>query len=327
MHEHERAGFVMEDGLSHPRSTFEAAVINGKSPHASVTARMKALVPTLVLVASLGLIGVACADRDEAAAAHADRPSETGPVQLGTKALVITLGGVAALFGALLYVMPARAAEATRKKIERSMTERAITQAEEDRRRIARELHDGAGQALTAARLQLAALRQNVVGHRDEIEQILACVDEAMNEVRHSTSALAPPALAEFGLRGAIQRHCQSFSAASHLPVRFDAPLPLPPLAAITESTCYRIVQEALHNAARHAGGKQAWVRIEIWGDHLRLEVGDDGPGLPDEAKGGFGLESIRDRAKLAGGSAKLVERRGPGPRIVVTLPLGGVES
>jgi signal transduction histidine kinase len=76
---------------------------------------------------------------------------------------------------------------------------------EEDRRRIARELHDGAGQALTAARLQLIALRPSIASNdaaREIVGQIVRNVDEAIEEVRRSTSALAPPALAELGLVG-----------------------------------------------------------------------------------------------------------------------------
>jgi two-component system sensor histidine kinase UhpB len=255
-----------------------------------------------------------------AAPAEADRSTaaDTGPVLDTTKAIAIGLGIVAALMGVLLYVVPKGAVEKTKKRVESVMAERALTLQEEDRRRIARELHDGAGQALTAARLQLAALRDVAEPHEEAIRHILSHVDEAIEEVRRSTTALAPPAIAEFGLAGAIERHCESFASASGLPVDVKIPERLPPMREYLETACYRITQEALSNAARHAGARRAWVTLDCSPEAIRLEVGDDGVGLRD-GSGGFGLESIRERARLAGGS---VEVQGPGTRIHVVLPV-----
>ena len=228
------------------------------------------------------------------------------------------LGAVAALLGVLLYVVPKGAVEATKKRVESAMAERALTLQEEDRRRIARELHDGAGQALTAARLQLAALRETAEPHHEAIRQILVHIDEAIEEVRRSTTALAPPAIAEFGLAGAIERHCESFASASGLFVDVEIAEPLPAMREYLETACYRVMQEALSNAVRHAGARRVWVKLACSERTVELEIGDDGIGLRD-ASNGFGLGSIRDRVRLAGGS---VEVRGPGTRIQVRLPL-----
>jgi len=203
----------------------------------------------------------------------------------------------------------------------------ARDEVQEERLRIARELHDGVGQWLTAAKLQLVFLRRRDAGHAEELERLVACLDRAVDELRHSTTALAPRTVAELGLRDALTQHCRIFSEATRLPVRIEAPFPIPALPVSTAMACYRIAQEALHNAARHAVCTYAWVRIEAWRHHLRLEVGDDGKGLSGARRGGFGLESMRERARLAGGTAKIVETAGAGLRVVVTLPMTGTQT
>lgn len=248
--------------------------------------------------------------------------SDTGPLLTGTKAVAVGLGVVAVLLSVLLYVVPQRAVAVARRRTETAMGERILTLQEEDRRRIARELHDGAGQALTAARLQLIALRANEAVPRELVQQIMDQVDEAIDEVRRSTSALAPPAIAELGLLGALARHCDNFASASGLDVRLQAPPTVPELPAYVETTIYRIVQEALTNTARHAGATSAWVTLSASEATVRLEVGDDGTGGIEVAKRGFGFESIGDRARLAGGTLELLGEPGPGARVRVTIPL-----
>jgi two-component system sensor histidine kinase UhpB len=224
---------------------------------------------------------------------------DTGPLLLGTHWLVRFAGGVAVGMGILLYLIPARAVAVSRRRIEATLMERAVSYQEEDRRRIARELHDGAGQALTAARLQLMALREDI-RDVDAVDRILKSLDEAIDEVRRSTSALAPPALAELGLLGALEQHCEAFALASQLRVSCEVPDRLPPLPASVELSCYRIAQEALHNTARHAGAKNAWVRLQAKGSELLLSIGDNGVGLLPQSSPGLGLDSIAERVRLA---------------------------
>jgi two-component system, NarL family, sensor histidine kinase UhpB len=247
--------------------------------------------------------------------------SDTGPLLDATRMVAIGLGVATLSLSVLLYVLPLRAAEMAKRRTQTAMTERVLTFQEEDRRRIARDLHDGAGQALTAARLQLIALRTTDGVPRDVVEQIIANVDGAMDEIRRSTSALVPPALGDLGLRGALVRHCENLASASGMEVRLDAPASLPPLPAYVETAIYRIAQEGLTNAARHAGAQNAWLTLIATEDGIRLEVGDDGAGI-DPAKRGFGFESIDGRARLAGGALEVVGSPGPGTRLRVTIPL-----
>lgn len=234
---------------------------------------------------------------------------------IGANALYVALG----VMGTLLYTLATHGLAKARSA--------ARDQVQEDRVRIARELHDGVGQWLTAAKLQLVVLRRREPGHGKELDRLVACLDRAVDELRRSTTALAPRAVVELGLRDALKQHCRIFSEATRLPVRFEVPFPVPSLSVATAATCYRIAQEALHNAARHAACTYAWVRVEAWRDHLRLEVGDDGKGLSGARRGGFGLESMRERARLAGGTAKIFERAGAGPRVVVTLPMTEMQT
>jgi signal transduction histidine kinase len=257
----------------------------------------------------------------QAAAGVPVSPSDTGPLLGGTKIVAIGLGIVTVLLSVLLYLLPHRAAAVAKRRAETAINERVLNLQEEDRRRIARELHDGAGQALTAARLQLIALRANEAVPQNLVGEIIASVDGAIDEIRRSTSALAPPALAELGLVGALARHCEHFAGASGLDVRLDAPPTLRQLPAFVETAIYRIVQEGLNNVARHAEAKHAWIGLTAGPGNVELEVGDDGAGI-DVMRSGFGLDSIRQRARLAGGTCEVLGTAGPGVRLRVTLPV-----
>jgi signal transduction histidine kinase len=149
-------------------------------------------------------------------------------------------------------------------------------------------------------------------------------MDEALDELRRSTSALAPPALEDLGLHGAIERHCGAIARAAGLEVSCEVPSALPLLSRELEIACYRIVQECLHNTVRHAGAHSAKVRLAASPGTLELEVADDGAGLGADAESGAGLTSIQERARLLGGSASFSERPGGGARVVVSFPLSG---
>lgn len=246
--------------------------------------------------------------------------SDAGPHSSEGRVLLGLWFALAVAVGVGLYLRPRREVLATLRRAEAAFAKRALTFQEEDRRRIARELHDGVGQALTGARLHLAALRPKVE-QPEQVDLVVQQLDAAMAELRRAAHALAPPALAEFGLASALRRHCDSVAIAAQLQVECQLPGELPQLEATLETACYRIVQEALSNAARHAHAQHAWVRVEATATELQLEVGDDGDGLDPDAQPGLGLDSIRERARLAGGEVAVLNDAGPGPRIRVRLP------
>lgn len=240
----------------------------------------------------------------------------------------LVLGLVSALvtlaLAALLYAIPVRVIRAAEQRTDALMRQLAMTLREEERGRIARDLHDGAGQALTAARLHLQALRRRAAQGDPEgnLGTAVSLIDNALDEVRRSTTALVPPALSELGLAGAIKRHCETFAAASGLAISCAVDPDLAQAGIQVETACYRIVQEALTNIARHSGAQNARVTVSIDGGEIRLAVQDDGPGHREEAtaNSGHGLQSIQTRAALLKGSARL-SHTDAGTCLEVVLP------
>ncbi|MEN9798785.1 MAG: hypothetical protein RL653_2481 [Pseudomonadota bacterium] len=245
--------------------------------------------------------------------------------------LVVTalqlLGGFSALsllLGGVLLGVPLRALGEAEGRIQGLLGRLALTLQEEDRRRMARELHDGVGQALTAARLELQALQVRARLEQGQVAPITRQLDESMDEVRRAIERLAPAALAELGLRRAVERHCAAVADAAGLDVRVSWNDVAAPLSAEAETACYRVVQEALANVVRHAGARAVEVRCEPrHGGGVRLCIEDDGRGLPADAAGseGRGISGIRERARLLGGVARVETGLRGGVRVEVELP------
>jgi signal transduction histidine kinase len=236
--------------------------------------------------------------------------------------LFLAFALLAALLGTVLYVMPVRAMAGAERRIELLLSRLALALQQEERRRIARELHDGVGQAITAARLELLAASARAALPPGSAETIGRRLDEALDEVRRSTAMLAPPALAELGLARALERHCTSFGGSAGLNVQCDVEAELPMMDADVEGACYRIVQEALSNAVRHGHATCASVSLKRAGTGaVALDISDDGSGLKDPVGRGQGLEGIRERAKLLGGEVLIESPPGAGVRVRVTLP------
>jgi len=243
-----------------------------------------------------------------------------GPLWQETLRLLTGCLLLATALGSLLFLFPVRTVARAEERIAALLAERRVALQDDERRRIARELHDGAGQALTAARLQLLALRKRGLSAEDAA-QVEHHLDEALEEVRRSTSALIPAPLAALGFLGAVRKHCASYSRATGLDISVDAPEDLPELPPPMAAGLYRIVQEALHNTVRHAGAARASVRVSHLSDALSLEFDDDGRGFPDQASS----QSIRERVAGMGGAVDWPE---PGrSHLKVRIPLGGAAA
>jgi signal transduction histidine kinase len=238
----------------------------------------------------------------------------------GTALLAALFTALALVLGSVLFVVPVRAIAGAERRIHRLVGQLALALQEDDRRRISRDLHDGAGQAITAARLQLLALGGDGA-QPEELRRVAEHLDEALGEVRRTSAALAPPVLTELGFARAVERHCDAFSDAAGLEVRFEALGDLDGLGAEAEIAGYRIVQEALTNVARHAGATRARVRIGAEEGGVRITISDDGVGLAGGAPGGRGLDGMRERAQLLGGELSLGASEEGGAEIEVRLP------
>jgi signal transduction histidine kinase len=242
----------------------------------------------------------------------------------------------AALLGLLLYGLPIRAISVAERRVDGLLDELSSSLREDERKRIARDLHDGASQALTAARLHLGALGKMLSKEpssekpRARLSQALVHIDEAIDEVRRSTTVVTPALLGELGLAEALGRHIESFGAAASLPIRYARPHDFPALTAPVSVALLRIAQEALHNVVRHSGAQRADVALSIragdaagagagTGAAVLLVVRDDGRNAAGPE--GNGLSSIRARADSLGGSATFSSSEA-GSRWDVEIPL-----
>jgi signal transduction histidine kinase len=201
--------------------------------------------------------------------------------------------------------------------------ERLINGAEEERRRLHRELHDSLGPALTGAAFKAQATGNYIGTDPRRAAQLNAELGEqvrsAIEDVRRLVYGLRPPALDELGLVGALRRYAGQFPG---LDLTVEAPEPMPELPAAVEVTAFRIATEALANVVRHSGGCRAVVTVLPAGEQLRLSVVDDGSDR-DPWRPGVGLHSIAERAAELGGEASA----GPtdiGGRVAAVLPIGG---
>ena len=203
---------------------------------------------------------------------------------------------------------------------------------EQERRRIARDLHDEIGQHLTALLVGLknveAAPDFETARQRAEDLHDLAAV--AHQEVRRLARGLRPGVLEELGLQAAIEQACNDFQAAHQIPIQLNiSPGACDDLTATVETSFYRIVQEALTNAARHADATGIEVSIQRDDNKVTLRVTDRGQGFRTadveaaaKATGRIGLASIRERASMLGGHSKIHSERGKGTTVQVSIPL-----
>jgi signal transduction histidine kinase len=197
----------------------------------------------------------------------------------------------------------------------------------EERSRLARDLHDAVTQKLFSIRAHaraaaVLAAREPVDTQRvrDEIEVVGELGAEAHAELRAIIDGLAPPDLEAAGLAESVRRYAVLAGRAHGVPVAFSASC-LPPLSERAETALYRVAQEALNNALRHAGASGVKVSLAKTPRQVVLEVSDDGHGFaPDAPSGGLGLASMRERAASAGG--KLAIRSTPrGTTVRMTVP------
>ncbi|HET9500011.1 MAG TPA: sensor histidine kinase [Marmoricola sp.] len=201
----------------------------------------------------------------------------------------------------------------------RAAQERLVLAREEERRRLRRDLHDGLGPALAGLTLQVDTVRNRTTDPNADtaLLDLRSGIQATVADVRRMVEGLRPASLDDLGLVEAVRQ----LAGGVDLQVTVEAS-DLPPLPAAVEVAAYRILQEALTNAARHSGGTMATVRLLPGRDLLRIEVADDGSGAVLPRPDGVGLDSMRTRAEEIGGSFELQARPGTGTTIVTTLPL-----
>lgn len=205
--------------------------------------------------------------------------------------------------------------------------ESLVATREEERRRIRRDLHDGLGPALAGIAFGLDAARNTLAtdpeATADTLAELKSEVQASIADVRRLVYDLRPPALDQLGLVPALQQYAARLAERGVLDISVSAPV-LPPLPAAVEVAAYRIATEALTNAARHSGARHTSVSFTVDGASLRLEVADDGVGLParpDRRGTGLGLAAMAERAAELGGACS-ADARDRGTSVIAVLPL-----
>jgi signal transduction histidine kinase len=234
---------------------------------------------------------------------------------------------------ALHEVRERRRAEAARERaLERyAMLSRKVLLAQEDERsRLSRDLHDELGQILTAMRLELGWLKRQIEKGSEDgaaLDGIVDAVDKGADELRRICRGLRPPLLDDLGIEPAVRQLVKEHE--QHAGVQVETDLRLiddrTAIPAEVALCAYRIIQEALTNADRHASAKHARVEASCDGDNLEVIVRDDGVGFdPDtlDVMQGLGLAGMRERANLVGGEFEIESAPGRGTQITFRAPL-----
>lgn len=210
------------------------------------------------------------------------------------------LGGA---LGVVLYVVPLRAVR---------VREADVRSQAEERARIARELHDGAGQSLAAARLHLMA---------GSTEGATKALDAAADELRRAVDELRPPGLEGTDLVGGLRELAETVTGASRLAVELELPETAPRLPPAVEHAAYRIAQEAVANAIRHAQASRLRLALQLEAGTLELQVADDGRGTGGAAEG-RGIAGMRERARELGGTMTVRAGGRRGTLVTARIPL-----
>lgn len=206
---------------------------------------------------------------------------------------------------------------------------RAVWNVQEDeRRRLARELHDGLGQNLTALKHRLAGLLDELPEQaaplRERLSAAVELCSDALEDTRELSRLLRPPILDDLGLAAALQWLARSVDASGPMQVVTELE-PLPPLDGELQTLLFRVAQEALNNASKHARAGSVLLRLVARGDELQLQVIDDGVGCDiDRAlgAGGSGLGGMRERLRLYGGRLELRSAPAQGTRLRAVVPV-----
>jgi signal transduction histidine kinase len=245
------------------------------------------------------------------------------------------MGALARTFDGMAESLERRAVERERAEAElrrsenalRALTERLDGIREEEGTRIARELHDEVGQALTGLKLDLAALKRALPEESgteaaDRIAGMASLADATIERVRRISGELRPQLLDQLGLVSAVEAYLERFGARTRVTTRLEAALDEEGLDRRRASALFRILQEALTNVARHAAASSVTVRLAADGGDVVLTVADDGRGLSASAGPALGILGMQERARAAGG--RVTVEGAPGRGTVVTARLSG---
>jgi signal transduction histidine kinase len=215
----------------------------------------------------------------------------------------------------------------------KTLSERLLTVQEQERKRVAREIHDDLGQALTALKMDVIGFiekSRHSPGLAPMVERILRTIDSTVTSVQRISSELRPSVLDDLGLFAAIESEARLFEERTGIECELSGPDEMPDTDPASSTAIYRIFQEAMTNVARHSNASRVEVRLRERSGELLLEVRDDGRGIVSEqitAPASLGLAGIRERADMLGGTALIEGVPGRGTIVSIRIPLAGREA
>jgi signal transduction histidine kinase len=244
-------------------------------------------------------------------------------------ALLATVGGQVGLALEKAQLLEELAAK---ERIRGELIKRVLTAQEDERRRIARELHDETGQSLSALIVNLDILRAAVDGQPETVgalDRLKDLAETTLEEVRTLIYDLRPTILDDLGLTAALRWFAHQQLEPRGIEVAFLIGLGETRLDTVVETTVFRIAQEAMWNIVKHSDATRAEVALDAVSGGIRLKVHDNGRGLRsddqrpfDPLRGGLGLGGMRERAALIGGTVTISSAEGQGTNVVAELPL-----
>ena len=214
----------------------------------------------------------------------------------------------------------------------RWLTMQVVSQEEEERHRVSRELHDEAGQALTALKISLGLIHSDIPEELGQVKRRLAdavdLTDITMENIRLLAQGLRPPELDAVGLNGTLEGYCREFASLTNLSIDY-AGVEASAFTDAVNISFYRFLQEALTNVVKHAEAKHVEVRLDQSPTTISLAVTDDGRGFSPQAvksdsgrAKGIGLLGMEERFELLGGQLEVVSKPGAGARLVAQAPM-----
>lgn len=250
-----------------------------------------------------------------------DLATTTVAVQLWTASLTVAL-----LYMSVVVEQRATRTQALQQAHEQlqAMTEQLMRAQEDERSRIARDLHDGINQSIASVAIRLSMARQQAAHgpDRELLAQLQEAVTAVSEDVRRISHELHPSLLRYTGLPAALQSLCEGHAGAAEMHMELAD---LPDLPLETATALYRIAQEALRNVDKHARARNVYVRLWLLDDRVSLEVRDDGIGWDQSGPGpagGLGMLSMMERARAIGGELTIVPDRRGGICVVAQVPL-----
>jgi signal transduction histidine kinase len=213
----------------------------------------------------------------------------------------------------------------------RRLSTALLTSQDQERRRIARELHDGLGQELSGAKMMLDGIVRpdlSIQWKEKAAAESSALIDRAIQQVRSMSHLLHPPLLDEVGLSSALEQYLEGFTKRSGIDTQIEAPAgEFPRFKPELETAIFRIIQEALTNVFRHSGAQKAWVTVAKMDHQIAVTVRDDGRGISENiiqfrpGSLGIGIGGMRQRVKEFGGEVRL-RNANPGTLVEVSIPI-----